>query len=168
MDTRGTSDKQTGFALPVALVLLVIIVLISLSAVDFSTLELHQAGNDATITIARDAAQSVVDATIGDADNTPVIGSAGYTLCTKGINNCDSYKLNLATDTYNTDIDSGDVVIEVERLAPALRPPPRSIGTSVAKFSAAGFSVAGSYDKSTVGLGESQIEEGIIILVPKL
>lgn len=157
---------HSGFALPTALVLMVIIVLIALSSIEFSTTGLRQASNDEIALQAQEAAQSVIDATVANSDNTPVIGSAGYSVCTPGISGCNKNTVNLPNNLYSTEISANEVIVRVTRSDPAFRPPPRGINTSVAAFTAAVFSISGSYDKSAAGLGQTRISEGIVILIP--
>ncbi len=163
----STLSHSAGFALPTALILMVIIVLIALSSVEFSATGLRQAGNDETAIQAQESAQSVIDATVADADNTPVIGNAGYKVCTPGVSGCNANTISLPGNLYATEISAGDVVVTAERADPAFRPPPRGLNTSVAAFTAAVFAIEGAYDKSDEGLGQTEIREGVVILVPK-
>ena len=59
------------------------------------------------------------------------------------------------------------VRVEVERLAPAFRPPPRGIGTSAVLLTAATFRINATYDRVDDGFGQSEIAQGVLIVVPK-
>ena len=60
------------------------------------------------------------------------------------------------------------VYAEARRLAPANVPVPGQLLTSMDKFEAAGFSIRGQYACGNSGLGSADIEQGLLILVPKL
>jgi hypothetical protein len=46
------------------------------------------------------------------------------------------------------------------------RPPPRSVESSIDKFSAAAFEVTTTYDRTDESLGKQAISEGVLVLVP--
>jgi hypothetical protein len=54
----------------------------------------------------------------------------------------------------------------VQREGPLLRPPPRSVESSIDKFSSASFEVTTTYDRTDESLGRQQITEGVLVLVP--
>ncbi len=162
-----TVCKQDGAALITALIFLIVITLLSLSAMRTSTLELKMAGNQQSQVMAFENAQAMVDATIADSSNTPVTGDVGNTFCTSNVTGCTSNNIALTGTNFATDIANGlDETVKVTRLAPLLGPAPRGLETSADKFSAAKFSVESNYNLSDQGLGTAGIAEGIIVLVP--
>lgn len=157
---------QRGVALVVSLILLVVITVVALSSIRFSTQEMRFSGNETFRVDAFETAQSLVDATITDVDNTPVTGRVGYTVCLPG-RSCNSDTLKLTNDWLSSELAAGQADVTVQRLGPLLGPPPRGLGTSLIMFSAATFRVEASYDVSDEGLGRSEVHEGVIVLVPK-
>ena len=55
----------------------------------------------------------------------------------------------------------------MQRWGPLLRPPPRSVESSIDKFSSASFEIITTYDRTDESLGKQQITEGVLVLVPK-
>lgn len=160
------ATRQDGVALAISMILLVVITLLGLSAVRFTVNDLKIASNEQVRVTAAQASQSVVDATVADSGNTPVIGGIGYKSCTSSVANCDQNTVVLPNNYLAADVSGGHVTAEVERLAPLLGPPPRGIGSSLAKFSAAYFAVGAVYDKLDSGQGKSAVDQGVVVLVP--
>ena len=163
-------SSQRGVALVISLILLVVITMIALTTIRFSTQELNFASNDTLKVEAFESAQSLVDATIATPANTPVVGQCApvpYTVCLPGQTCNGQSTLALADGWLDSEIAAGNVTIQVQRVCPNLGPPPRGFGTSVVLFSAANFSVQAMYNMSSQGQGRTGINEGVIVLVPK-
>lgn len=159
--------RQSGTALLMALVILLMMSVAALSAVRFSSLGVKLGANEELAVEAFQKAQSVVDATISDPDNVRVQGTIGTRFCTAGIDGCSGlYTIQLPDGLYADEIAAGKVTVEVERLAPELSPPPRSTGSSLVRFKAARFRIEGVYDEADAGLGRDEADQGILILVP--
>jgi len=163
--TIGKS-RQQGVVLVSALILLVIITLLSLSAMRVSITELRMAGNQEISVTSFQASQALSDAIIDATTSTPVIGDPGYAICTGAGANCNIENWRLPNGMFTAQLDSGVMDGVITRLAPALRPPPRGIGSSADKFSAAAFSVTSTFDMADQGQGRDTIVEGVLILVP--
>src|ERR1041385_6858158 len=90
------NQAHRGVALIVALLLLVVVSIVSLSAVRLSSMSLRVATNHEVRIGAFESAQSVVDATISDAANTPISAFTPGTLvaCSSG---CTPASLNTIT-----------------------------------------------------------------------
>lgn len=165
---------QRGAALFTALMFLVVLTLISLAAMRSSTLEMRMATNDEARLTAFQRTQAVVDATIGETDNIKVIGAVGRRTCTgadagdtpDGLD-CDLYGIELAGDSFDSDVADGIIKVAVTRLSPAEAPAPRSLGTSAAVYSVATFKVDSLYDGTENGLGRGRIVEGVMVLISK-
>ncbi len=157
---------QQGVVLVSALVLLVIITLLSMSAMRVSITELRMASNQEVAVTSFQAAQALSDAVIDAANSTPVIGDPGYTICTGTGVNCNVENWRLPSGMYTDQLNSGVMNSVITRLSPALRPPPRGIGSSVDKFSAAVFSITSTFDMADQGLGRDAVVEGVLVLVP--
>lgn len=174
MNTRVNSPSaplhaQRGVALAVALIILVITTLIALSASRFTVLELKQATNFETVREAQQSSQSVVDTIIGNRDNLPVTGGVGYSVCINSpghTSDCDEYA-TLPPSVFAAEISKGQVSGRGTRQSPLLGPPPRGTGASLAKFSAARFNVSGRYDRTEDRLSRSDVDQGVIVLVPR-
>lgn len=166
--------SQRGAALFTALMFLIVLTLISLAAMRSSTIELRMATNDEARMTAFQRTQAVIDATIADTNNVQVLGDVGRRVCTgtsasdtPDNESCDVYEIDLADDTYDTDVDEGRIKVAVTRLSPAEAPAPRAIGTSAAVYSVANFQVDALYDGTEDGLGRGRIVEGVMVLISK-
>lgn len=159
-------------ALLIALIMLVMMTMLALSAVRFSSLEVKMASNDELMVEAFQKATSVTDATVSNPANTPVTGNEGYALCTPNYpattaKPCNASSLALPTDFVSTgDVSSGKIKAR-SVLVTAAKPPPAALGTSVKLLSAASFRIEGEYDRTSEGLGKDQINEGVMVLYPK-
>lgn len=153
-------------ALAVSLVMLVVILLIAMSAMRFTTVELRIAANEQIRVSALQTSQSIVDAAVSDTANTPVVGDVGYLLCSETVAGCMANTVVLDDSYLSSELASGDATVIVERLAPLLGPPPRGLGSSLAKFAAAYFGVQGTYDQVDLGQGRSAVSQGVVVLVP--
>ena len=149
-----------------ALILLVIITLLSMSAMRVSITELRMAGNQETSVTSFQTSQALSDAIIDATASTPVIGDPGYTICTGTGVDCNIENWRLPTGMYTDQMNTGVMSGVITRLSPALRPPPRGIGSSADKFSAATFSINSTFDMADQGLGRDTVVEGVLILVP--
>ena len=119
------ATRQDGVALAISMILLVVITLLGLSAVRFTVNDLKIASNEQVRVTAAQASQSVVDATVADSGNTPVIGGIGYKSCTSSVANCEQNTVVLPNNYLAADVSGVHVTAEVERLAPLWGPPPR-------------------------------------------
>lgn len=159
-------SRQHGTVLPTALVFLLLISLIAFASTRSGLMDLRIATNEELRISSFEFAQSVVDATAADPTNTRVIGSVGYRNCTSTLS-CDSNDVVLADSYQAARVASGDITVEVERLAPELRPPPRGIESSADKFDTAAFSVNAQVGATDAEMGAAQVEQGVLVLVPK-
>ncbi|MDX1454725.1 MAG: PilX N-terminal domain-containing pilus assembly protein [Gammaproteobacteria bacterium] len=161
-------NRQSGAALFMALIFLIIITLISLSAMRSSIIELRMANNDEMNAQAAQKAQAIIDATIANTSNTPVIGGVGETTClVNSAEACTRYSIILEDQatTFQNDIDEGFVEVVVERVSPLTKPAPRIQGYSLPNYSVATFEVRGTFDASDVGEGNADIVEGVLVLI---
>lgn len=174
MNDRQDRNRQRGAALFTALIFLIIVTMLSLTAMRASVLELRMAGNQELKNMAFHRAQAVVDATIADSSNMPTLGGIGATNCIDGDSDasCTTHGVDLAdnflageSDYFDGDRSNGEITVRVTRLAPLQAPAPRSIGTSASIYSVATFQVAGEYDMSRIGQGNARIMEGVMVLI---
>lgn len=162
--------RQSGAALAVSLVLLVVITLLGIAAMRSSALELTMAGNQQLRMEAVERAQSIVDAVHNNGSAFVVSDSSGYTNCTNnvplnadGTDPCHERSLVLPTSMFTTTVDMAKVIRE----DPPVIAPPRGLGTSIVAFDAAPFSIEASYDERANGAGRAEVVQGSIVLVPK-
>ncbi|MFN2301843.1 MAG: PilX N-terminal domain-containing pilus assembly protein, partial [Gammaproteobacteria bacterium] len=76
-----TANRQRGAALITALIFLVIITMLSLTAMRSSMMELRQASNDETRVAAFESAMAVLDAVLDTPASMPVVGEVGDRSC---------------------------------------------------------------------------------------
>jgi hypothetical protein len=159
-------SKQSGAILVTSLIFLVVFIVLSLSAMHGSTLELRMANNKEASVAAFQATQAMADAIVAFPSTTPVKGGPGYITCTPLEPGCNENDLALPGGLYAPEIAAGYLSARIERLNPEWRPPPRGIESSVDKFKAAAYQVGSSFDRADDGLGAHETVEGILILVP--
>jgi hypothetical protein len=159
-------QTQSGAALFVALVMLVLMTALAMSATRFSMLGLRSAVNEELRVDAFQNAQSLIDLTLAVPDNTAVVGAVGSANCLPAMTDSDCTRNSIATP--GSTLDPGTVAIKVRRLAPELAPPPRGTGFSAVKFAGAQMQVESRYDGTPSGWGRDQLREGVAIILPVL
>jgi len=145
-------NSQSGAALLVALMFLVVITLISVTSMRSTTTELRLASNNEERVAAEQVAQSAVDFVISDPNNFVVTGVEGtvdssITLSTSDVSEFGSTTVKLTEGTTTN--------------------PPRGLGVSAEKFQGTLFHIDGDYDNVSGGRGQAFIGQGIVLLVPK-
>jgi len=158
---------QQGAILMTALLFLVTITLLTLSSMRSSNIGLHLAQNEESHATAGQAAQALVDAIVASPASTPVVGGTGYSACTPGETGCDSNDLPVPNATLAAEVAADHIQARVDRVGTLFRPPPRSVETSIDKFTSASFRVVTTYDRIDDGLGQEKITGGVLVLVPK-
>jgi hypothetical protein len=157
---------QNGAILVITLVFLLAISLLTVSSMQSSNIGLFMAQNEESRIAAAQGAQALADAIVSNPAATPVVGGAGYTICTPGETECNRSDLPVNNTALAAAIAKGYITARVQREGPLLRPPPRSIESSIDKFTSASFEVTTTYDRTDESLGRQQITEGILVLVP--
>jgi len=160
-----TRTAQSGAALITALVFLGVITVLSITSMRQSTIGVRMAQNEEARLVGIQDAQALTEAIVGTPAATPVIGGAGFSICTPSEPACNRYGIPLPVTLAN-EVAAGHLSARIQRLTPPLKPPPRVLESSIDKFSAASFQVAATYDRSAEGLGQVQLVEGMIVLVP--
>ncbi len=158
---------QRGAVLVITLVFLIAISMLTVSSMQSSNIGLRMAQNEESRIAAARGAQALADAIVSTPSATPVIGGAGFTICTVGEADCDRTDLTINDPTLSAAIANGYISARVQRDGVLFRPPPRSVESSIDKFSSASFEVTTAFDRSDEALGMQQITEGILVLVPK-
>jgi len=158
-------NSQRGAALITALVFLGVITLLSVTSMRESTIGVRMAQNEEARLSGIQAAQALTEAVVATPAATPVIGGAGFSICTPGEPGCNAYGIPLPAQVAN-EVAMGHLSARVQRMTPPEKPPPRVLESSIDKFSAASFQVAATFDRTNEGLGSVQLVEGMIVLVP--
>lgn len=169
MKSTRNIRTQSGAALFMALIFLIIITTLSLAAMRSSVMELRMAGNSEAAANAIQKAQSIIDATISNTDNTPVVGNIGDTTCLAGsATACTRYSVILNdAAVFATELAAGEIDVVVKRMSPLSKPAPRATGYSIKGYNVATFEVSGEYDTGDAGLGAATIVEGALVLITK-
>ena len=145
--------KQQGAALMVALLILIGVTVVSLSAINASVLGLRMAGNQEGIINTTQTAQSAIDFLVSDQTLLPTTGALNQPTAVAVTGS----EFNYATvNTFAT------------RTAECL-PPPRStsLPSSVAAYSAFHFELMADVDKTASGMSQSAMVQGVVMLGPK-
>lgn len=145
-------NKQNGAALLVALSFLVVITLISLTAMRSTTTELRLASNNEERVAAEQLAQSAVDSVMSNPDNFVVTGVEGT----------EDTSVNLDSNSVSEFANANITITEGTTANP-----PRGLGVSAEKFQGTMFHIDGEYDNLNNGRGRAFIGQGIVLLVPK-
>jgi len=159
------ASAQSGAALFIALIMLVLMTALTMSAMRFSMVGLRSAVNEELRVDAFQNAQSLIDMTLAVPGNTAVDGAVGMANCLPGITDADCWSNTIAT---GASVDTTTTSIKVRRLAPDFGPPPRGTGFSAVKFQGAQMQVESRYDGTVAGWGRDQLQEGVAVIVPQL
>ena len=148
------------------MIFLIAISIMAAASMQSSNIGLFMAQNEESRVAAIQGAQALADAIVSNPAATPVIGGPGFTICTVGEYNCDRTDLIVDNVILASAVTQGYISARVQRDGPLLRPPPRSIESSIDKFTAASFEVITTYDRTDEQLGRQQVVEGVLVLVP--
>lgn len=160
-------QRQNGAILVITILFLVVISLLTVSSMQASNISLYMAQNEESRITAEQAAQALADAIVSNPSATPVVGGAGFTICTPGEQGCDRFDLPVGNETLAVAVGNGYLSARVTREGPLTRPPPRSVESSIDKFTSASFEVDTTFDRADESLGKQQISQGVLVLVPK-
>jgi hypothetical protein len=158
--------RQHGAILMITIMFLVVISLLTVSSMQASNIGLFMAQNEESRIAAEQGVQALADAIVSNPASTPVIGGAGYTICTAGETGCDQFDLPVENAVLATAIGNGYLRARVQREGPLTRPPPRAVESSIDKFTSASFEVTTTYDRTDESLGKQLLSEGVLVLVP--
>lgn len=153
--------QQRGVALFMALIMLVIITLLSISTMRSSIMELRIAGNYQQQATAVESAQSAIDASF-DLDNFPVIGE-GYTIC-YNVTGCDQ-TITTMPDTASYKAATNQLTITQTNEGTVSC---RACESSSALFDGASFTISSTYNNTANNGGRAEINAGYVMLVPKM
>jgi hypothetical protein len=157
---------QRGSVLLVSLIFLIVIGLLGLSSMQISRLELRMASNEEVRASAFQVAQALADAVAATPAMTPVVGGAGFTLCTPGVAPCDLESLFMPDPALAPDVAAGSLTGVAVLTAPGNTAPPRGLGFSADKFAASRFEVTTTFDRADEGLGQATVTQGLLIVTP--
>lgn len=164
---HGMIGHERGVTLVTSLIFLMVISIVSIASMRSSTMGVRMAQNEEARLSAIQTAQALTEAIIANPASTPVIGGAGFSICTAGVPGCDLYTIVPPAGWVATEVAAGHLSARVERLTPSDKPPLRMLESSVDKFSAASFQVIATYDRTDAGLGQARLVEGLLVLIPK-
>ncbi len=162
----NSMKRQHGAILMITIMFLVVISLLTVSSMRASNIGLFMAQNEESRIAAEQGVQALADAIVSDPASTPVIGGAGYTICTAGETGCDQFDLPVQNAVLATAVSNGYLRARVQREGPLTRPPPRAVESSLDKFTSASFEVTTTYDRTDESLGKQLLSEGVLVLVP--
>lgn len=159
-------EKQSGAILVMTMIFLAAISILAVTSMQSGNIGLYMAQNEESRIAAVQGAQALADAIVSNPASTPVVGGPGFTICTPGEVNCNRSDLPISDFYLASAVANGYISARVQRDGPLLRPPPRTIESSIDKFTAASFEVTTTYDRTEEQLGRQQITEGVLVLIP--
>lgn len=163
---QNSPVRQRGAILVMTMIFLVAISIIAAASMQSSNIGLFMAQNEESRVSAVQGAQALADAIVSTPSATPVVGGSGFTICTPGESGCNRNDLIVSNSILALAVAQGHISARVQRDGPLLRPPPRSLESSIDKFTAASFEVRTTYDRTDEQLGRQQVTEGVLVLVP--
>ena len=105
MQSRPNSlTRQNGAILVITLLFLVTISLLTVSSMQASNIGLFMAQNEESRIVAAQGAQALADAIVSNPSATPVVGGAGFTICTAGEQGCNQFNLPVENSALATAI----------------------------------------------------------------
>lgn len=166
---QSKRQAQRGVALAIALIMLVVITLMSLSAIRFTSLDNRLAVNQEFRIEALQMSQALLDSVVAVDSNIVVFGDAGYSNCTKTVDGCDQYTLQLPAFSWAPLLESGEMRAQVVMTGAADAPPrlAERLGSSLPKLSASTFEVIADYDRVDQGQSRSEVGQGMILIYGK-
>jgi hypothetical protein len=166
---KRANSRQRGVALAVALIMLVLITLMSLSAIRFTSLDNKIAVNQEFQVEAQQMSQALLDSVVAIDGNIVVFGDAGYRNCTESVPDCDQYTLNLPDFAWGDMLAAGEMRAQVIMTGAADAPPrlAERLGSSLPKLSASTFEVVADYDRIDQGESRNQVGQGVILIYGK-
>ena len=169
---RTTRFKNKGVVLLLAMVFLLLLAILSATAMQTGILEFRMVGNEQFQEEAFQAAQAIVSAISSNGDNFPEASEVGATICKVGDSSPACH------ETVYITLDSGletvppgvEVAYRVERVGPLYLPelPVRLAQTSVSSslaYNAAVFETQVRIDGTGVNLGVAELAQGVALLV---
>jgi len=168
MKNYGSSigSRQSGSVLLVSIIFLLVLGLLGLASMSTSRIELRLANNTESQTSADQAVQALADVVVAIPAMTPIVGAAGYTLCTPGVSPCNNESIYMPAGDLTAEVDAGHLWGSAVMTAPGNSPPPRGLGFSADKFTSTAFEVNAQFDRTAAGLGTANITQGILIVTP--
>jgi len=154
--------EQRGVALAVALIMLLLLTVLGITAMRGSIFELQMARNEESRLSAFERAQSIIDAVIARPANLKG-GDAGDTNCYGIPSGCDHADVTLDDDLLTqpyADRTQARVTYNYCR-----GKVPRALNVSEDEFDGAWFAVEGTYDATDAKLGRSALEQGVLVLI---
>lgn len=164
--------KNRGVVLLVTMVFLLLLAVLSGTAIQTSILEFQMAANEKFQEEAFQRAQAIASAISSHKDNFPITTVVGSLICRAGDRAvaCHEARLTLPDSTLAVVSPGVDVTYTVERKGPVLVPslpirmPQTSVSSSLA-FDAAIFETQVKIDGGGVNLGVAEVVQGIALLV---
>jgi hypothetical protein len=167
---RGLHERlrfERGATLITTLIFLAIVSILSVTSMRSGRIGVRMSQNEEARFSALETAQGLTEIITGQPAMTPVIGDAGFAICTPGVPNCNLNNIALPPGYLADQVAAGHLSARVERLTPNEKPPPRLTNSSIDKFSAASFEVIATFDRTDESLGRVRLSEGVLVLIPK-
>lgn len=165
---------QRGAALATALIFLIVLTLLGLSAMRSGRTALLLADNEQSRIEALAKAQAGVDAVLDNPVNLSVATVVGSGNCYIAADNGEghgpsAYDFSCGGNEANllNGLAADYRYARTERLAPESLPIRRGMNTSALQYSGALFSVTAGYDSREAGYSAAEITEGVVRLVPQ-
>jgi hypothetical protein len=161
------SRSERGATLMTTLIFLAVVSILSVTSMRAGRIGVRMSQNEEARFSALETAQGLTETITGRPALTPVVGVAGFSICTPNVPNCNLNNMVIPPGYLADQIAAGHLSARVERLTPEEKPPPRLTNSSIDKFSAASFEVTATFDRTDESLGRVELSEGVLVLIPK-
>ena len=169
-----SARSQRGAALATAMIFLIVLTLLGLSAMRSGRTALLLADNEQSRVEALAKAQAGGDAVLDDPVNLNLATVVGTGNCYIAVDNADGHAPTAHDfscagneDSLLNGLAADYRYARTERLAPETLPIRRGMNTSALQYSGALFAVTAGYDSREAGHSAAEITEGVVRLVPQ-
>ncbi|MEH6593003.1 MAG: PilX N-terminal domain-containing pilus assembly protein [Halioglobus sp.] len=168
---KMNKSKSRGAVLLLAMIFLLLMAMVAATVLQASALEFRMAGNDQFREEAFQKAEGIAAAITELADNFPVSGGVGYTICLDNASTAGCSADLVALGANVTAVPTGMTVgYTVERRGPKLLASlpfrqSQSATSSSRAYDVALFEASVEVDGGTVGLGSAQVAHGVAVVI---
>lgn len=153
--THAPPAAQRGIALLIALVILIGVTLLSVTAMTESIMELRMAGNAESSTSTVQRTMAAIDYVIANPANLPATGPLG-----------ENHNVTLSGSPFQ--VTAGDsVTATATRLQDCGAPPRMRDASSLNSYSSFRYEISATSNLNASGMGKSSVTQGYIVLGPK-
>jgi hypothetical protein len=164
--------KQEGAVLIISMVILLLLGIIASITAQTNALQLQMAGNDEAKSDAVQRALGIVDAIMGDENNTPIVGGIGYKICAvsgASDEDCDAQMIDIAEELADIQLPNTSATFHATRVGPLETTIPvmsENMANSASQYRAVRYEIVSEFDGTEVKLGRARVAQGVLVKIP--